>query len=278
VYHALGLAWVPPELREGDGELQAAASGALPRLVEQSDLRGFLHCHSNYSDGTVTIREWAVACRAAGYEWVGITDHSQSAAYAGGLRKEDVALQHAEIDDANRALAGIRVLKGVEADILADGTLDYGPEILDRFDFVIGSIHSRFGMTETEMTRRVLSAMDDPRLAILGHPTGRLLLQREPFAIDLETVLAKAALRGIAVEVNADPHRLDLDWRMVRRARDLGVTISIGADAHSTTGMTNVAVGIGIARKGRLEPAHVLNTRAADDFLAFCRRRRTGPN
>jgi DNA polymerase (family 10) len=278
VYHALGLAWVPPELREDDGELQAATSGALPRLVEQSDLRGFLHCHSNYSDGTVTIREWAVACRSAGYEWVGITDHSQSAAYAGGLRKEDVALQHTEIDDANRALAGIRVLKGVEADILADGTLDYGPEILDRFDFVIGSIHSRFGMTENEMTRRVLSAMDDPRLAILGHPTGRLLLQREPYAIDLEEVLAKAARRGIAVEVNADPHRLDLDWRMVRRARDLGVTISIGADAHSTTGMTNVAVGIGIARKGRLEPAHVLNTRAADDFLAFCRRRRTGPN
>ena len=170
------------------------------------------------------------------------------------------------------------MLKGVEADILADGTLDYGPEILDRFDFVIGSIHSRFGMTENEMTRRVLSAMDDPRLAILGHPTGRLLLQREPYAIDLEKVLAKAALRGIAVEVNADPHRLDLDWRMVRRARDLGVTISIGADAHSTAGMTNVAVGIGIARKGRLEAAHVLNTRAADEFLAFGRRRRTGPS
>jgi DNA polymerase (family 10) len=275
VYRALGLPWIPPELREGNGEFEAAAHDRLPRPVEQSDLRGFLHCHSSYSDGTVTIAEWAAACRTAGYEWVGITDHSQSSPYAGGLRKEDVAKQHAEIDDVNRTITGIRVLKGVEADILADGSLDYGPEILDRFDFVIGSIHSRFGMSEPEMTRRVLSAMDDPHLAILGHPTGRLLLQRDPYPIDLAKVLAKAALRGIAVEVNADPHRLDLDWRTVRQARELGVTISIGADAHSTGGMTNVAVGVGIARKGWVEPAQVLNTRDADGFLAFTRRRRT---
>jgi len=275
LYRALGLAWVPPELREANGELEAAAGAGdrLPRLVEPGDLRGFLHCHSNYSDGTVTIADWAAACRAAGYEWVGITDHSKSAAYAGGLATEDVAQQHDEIDAVNARVSGIRVLKGVEADILADGTLDYGPDVLDRFDFVIGSIHSRFGMSEAEMTRRVLAAMDDPHLAILGHPTGRLLLQREPYAIDLEQVLAKAAARGIAVEVNADPHRLDLDWRMVRRARELGVTLSIGADAHSTSGMTNVAVGLGIARKGWLEPDGVLNTRDADAFLAFARAR-----
>src|SRR3989440_4732344 len=275
VYRALGLAWVPPELREGSGELDAAAGGGgrLPRLVEQKDLRGFLHCHSNYSDGTVTIADWATACRTAGYEWVGITDHSMSSAYAGGLRSEDVARQHAEIDEVNARVGDIRVLKGVEADILADGTLDYGPDVLDRFDFVIGSIHSRFGMAEAEMTRRVLTAMDDPHLAILGHPTGRLLLQREPYAIDLAQVLAKAAARGIAVELNADPHRLDLDWRMVRRARELGVTCSIGADAHSTSGMANVAVGLGIARKGWLEPDQVLNTRDAEAFLAFARAR-----
>lgn len=273
VYRAIGLAWVPPELREGSGELDAAADGTLPRLIEQRDVRGLLHCHSNYSDGTVTIAEWAVACRAAGYEWVGITDHSQSSAYAGGLRTEDVARQHAEIDDVNARVPGVRVLKGVEADILADGTLDYGPEVLDRFDFVIGSIHSRFGMSEPEMTRRVLAAMDDPHLAILGHPTGRLLLQREPYAIDLEQVLARAAARGIAVEVNADPHRLDLDWRMVRRARELGVTLSIGADAHSTGGMINVPIGLGIARKGWLEAERVVNTRDADGFLAFARAR-----
>ncbi|HYU89443.1 MAG TPA: PHP domain-containing protein [Gemmatimonadales bacterium] len=273
LYRALGLTWVPPELREGTGELEAAANDRLPHLIEQGDLRGFLHCHSNYSDGTVTIADWAAACSAAGYEWVGITDHSKSAAYAGGLGTEDVARQHLEIDAVNARVSGIRVLKGVEADILADGTLDYGPDVLDRFDFVIGSIHSRFGMSEAEMTRRVLTAMDDPHLAIIGHPTGRLLLQREPYAIDLEQVLAKAAARGIAVEVNADPHRLDLDWRMVRRARELGVTLSIGADAHSTSGMSNVAVGLGIARKGWLEPDQVLNARDADAFLAFARAR-----
>jgi len=275
VYRALGLAWVPPELREADGELEAAAAGRLPHLVEQTDLRGFLHCHSHFSDGTVTIAEWASSCRAAGYGWVGITDHSQSSAYSGGLRAEDVGQQHAEIDAVNAGATGILVLKGVEADILADGSLDYGPDVLDRFDFVIGSIHSRFGMSEEEMTRRVLTAMEDPRLTILGHPTGRLLLQREPYAIDLERVLQTAADRGIAVEVNADPHRLDLDWRMVRRARDLGVTISIGADAHSTAGITNVAIGLGITRKGWLEPSGVLNTRDADGFLAFARQRRT---
>ncbi len=275
VYGALGLAWVPPELREGDGELEAAARGALPHLVQQGDLRGFLHCHTNYSDGTVTVREWAEACRAAGYQWVGITDHSKSAAFTGGLKSEDVARQHAEIDDLNASGAGIRVLKGVEADILADGSLDYGSDVLDRFDFVIGSIHSRFSMSEAEMTGRVLAAMDDPHLAILGHPTGRLLLQREPYAIDLERVLTKAAARGVAVEVNADPHRLDLDWRMVRRARQLGVAISIGADAHSTSGMANVAAGLGIARKGWVEAAHVLNTRPVEEFLTFASGRRS---
>jgi DNA polymerase (family 10) len=276
VYAALGLPWIPPELREGAGELDAAAAGRLPHLVERGDLRGFLHCHSNYSDGTVTIAQWADACRAAGYEWMGITDHSQSAAYSGGLHRDDIARQHAEIDDVNRTLDGFRVLKGVEADILADGSLDYGAALLDRFDFVIGSIHSRFGMNEAEMTQRVLTAMDDPHLAILGHPTGRLLLSREPYAIDLERVLARAAQRGVAVEVNADPHRLDLDWRVVRRARELGVDVSIGADAHSVAGMANVDVGVGIARKGWLEAGQVLNTRDADAFLRHVRRRREG--
>src|SRR3989454_1506101 len=256
LYRALGLAWVPPELREGNGELEAAAGGGgrLPHLVEHGDLRGFLHCHSNYSDGTVTIADWAAACRAAGYEWVGITDHSKSAAYAGGLGIDDVAQQHLEIDQVNARVSGIRVLKGVEADILADGTLDYGPDVLDRFDFVIGSIHSRFGMSEGEMTRRVLTAMDDPHLAILGHPTGRLLLHREPYAIDLEQVLAEAAARGIAVEVNADPHRLDLDWRMVRRARGPGVAPSLGAGAPPPGGQRHVSGGLGDAPRGGAEP------------------------
>ncbi|OLC07580.1 MAG: hypothetical protein AUH42_03315 [Gemmatimonadetes bacterium 13_1_40CM_70_11] len=275
LYRALGLAWIPPELREGTGELDAAAAGTLPQLLEERDLKGLLHCHSNYSDGTVTIAEWAEAAKQAGYQWIGITDHSQSAAYAGGLKAEDVAKQHEEIDAANRQVSGVRVLKGVEADILADGSLDYPPEIRRAFDFVIGSIHSRFGMDEAEMTTRLLKAMDDPCLTVLGHPTGRLLLSRDPYAIDMERVLGKAAERGIAVEVNADPHRLDLDWRQVRRARQLGVMISIGADAHSVAGMTNVPVGVGIARKGWLEARDVLNTRDAEGFLAQARKRRT---
>ena len=275
IYRALGLQWIPPELREGTGEIEAAAQNRLPPLVEQQDLLGFLHCHTNYSDGSTTIAEWAEACRSAGYEWIGITDHSGSASYAGGLKAEDVPRQHAEIDAVNHAADGFRVLKGVEADILADGSLDYGPSVLDRFDFVIGSIHSRFGMTEREMTDRVLTAMDDPHLSILGHPTGRLLLSREPFAIDLDQVLARAAQRGIAVEVNADPHRLDLDWRLVRQARDAGVAVSIGADAHSVTGMDNVEIGLGVARKGWIEARQVLNARDAAAFLAFARGRRS---
>jgi DNA polymerase (family 10) len=268
VYRSAGLPWIAPELREGMGEIEAAAAGRLPRLLEQRDLKGFLHCHTNYSDGTTTVAEWAAACRGAGYEWMGITDHSQSSAYAGGLRAEDVTRQHAEIDAENRRYSGFRVLKGVEADILADGSLDYGPAILDQFDFVIASIHTRFAMTEAQMTERVLRALDDPHTTILGHPTGRLLLARDPYAIDLERVLHRAAERGVAVEVNADPHRLDLDWRMVRRARELGVRISLGADAHSVAGLTNVAVGVGIARKGWLEAEDVLNTRDVEGFLA----------
>jgi DNA polymerase (family 10) len=274
VYRAAGLSWIPPELREGTGELEAAAAGTLPTLVERRDLQGFLHCHTNYSDGSTTVAQWAGACQAAGYAWIGITDHSGSVAYAGGLKASDVARQHAEIDAVNAGLKGVRVLKGVEADILADGTLDYGPEVLDQFDFVIGSIHSHFGMSGEAMTARVLRAMDDPHLTILGHPTGRLLLARDPYPLDVERVLQRAAERGIAIEVNADPHRLDLDWRSARRARDLGVTISIGADAHSVAGMANVTVGLGVARKGWLEAGHVLNTRDAAGFLALARARR----
>ena len=275
LYRDLGLVWIPPELREGTGEIVAAAAGELPQLLEERDLKGLLHCHSNYSDGTVTIAEWAAAAKSAGYEWIGITDHSQSAAYAGGLKAEDVAKQHVEIDAANEQVPEVRVLKGVEADILADGSLDYPPEIRRAFDFVIGSIHSRLGMDEAEMTTRMLKAMDDPCLAVLGHPTGRLLLSRDPYPFDVERVLERAAVRGVAVEVNADPHRLDLDWRQVRRARELGVTISIGADAHSVAGMANVPVGVGIARKGWLEARDVLNTRDAEGFLAYARKRRT---
>jgi DNA polymerase (family 10) len=276
LYAHAGLAFVPPELREGRGEVEAAAQGPFPELVEPADIRGVLHCHSEWSDGKSTIAEMAAAAHERGWSYIGITDHSQSAFYAGGLSRERVLAQHEEIDALNASGAmPVRVLKGVECDILADGALDYDDDLLDRFDYVIGSVHSRFSMDRETMTARVLRALDDPRLTILGHPTGRLLLSREPFAIDIDAVIAKAGATGVALELNADPHRLDLDWRHMPEARAHGVTIEIGPDAHSPRGLDHMTTGVGIARKGGLAAHDVLNTRSADDVLAFARARRT---
>jgi DNA polymerase (family 10) len=273
-YRALGLDWIPPELREGRDELARAAGGTLPVLLEVHALRGFLHCHTPYSDGTNTIEQLAVACRAAGYAYVGITDHSQSAAYAGGLRPDDLVRQWDEIDALNGTLEGIRILKGIEADILQDGALDYTDDVLARLEFVIGSVHSRFNMSAPEMTARMLAAMDNPALTIIGHPTGRLLLSREPYGLDLEQVIARAAERGVALEINGDPHRLDLDWRVLPAVRAAGGILSIGADAHSIAGISHVDSGVAVARKGGLGPDDVLNTRSVEGFLAFAKARR----
>jgi DNA polymerase (family X) len=273
-YQALGLRFIPPELREGRGEVSAAGEGALPRLVERSDVKGFLHCHTSYSDGSNTVEELAVACRAAGFDYLGVTDHSQAAAYAGGLRPEDLARQADEIDEVNERLGGFRVLKGVEADILQDGRVDYDERVLERLDFVIASVHSRFNMGERDMTARMLAAMDNPYLTIIGHPTGRLLLSRDPYPIDLDAVMEKAAATGVALEINADPHRLDLDWRVLRRAKESGVAISIGADAHSIAGIGYVEYGVGMARKGWLGRDDILNARPVGEFVEYARRRR----
>lgn len=274
LYQAIGLAWIPPELREGRDEIALAARNALPRLLEQSDLRGFLHCHTKNSDGSNTVEQVAAACQAAGYAYAGITDHSQAASYAGGLKPDALARQIDAIDELNGKLEGFRVLKGIEADILQDGRVDYEPSLLARLDFVIGSVHSRFSMDERAMTSRILTAMENPFLTILGHPTGRLLLSRNPYPVDLDAVIERAAERGVALEINADPHRLDLDWRRVADARAAGVAISIGADAHSLAGIANVEFGVAMARKAGLGPSDVLNTLSADEFVAHARRRR----
>jgi DNA polymerase (family 10) len=274
LYGLAGLAFVPPELREGRGELEAAAAGRVPALLEPADIRGVLHCHSTWSDGKATIAQMADAARERGWSYIGITDHSQAAFYASGLSRERVLAQHDEIDAINSSRGDVRVLKGVEADILADGSVDYDDALLDRFDYVIGSVHSRFSMDRATMTARVLRALDDPHLTILGHPTGRLLLSREPYAIDVDAVLEKAGEVGAAVELNADPHRLDLDWRHLPQARARGVPIEIGPDAHSPRGLDHMTTGVGIARKGGLAARDVLNTRSADDVLAFARARR----
>ncbi|HZM27658.1 MAG TPA: DNA polymerase/3'-5' exonuclease PolX [Gemmatimonadales bacterium] len=276
LYRALALAEIPPELREGRGEVEAAAAGKIPVLVERAQLRGLLHCHTNYSDGSNTVEEIALGCRSVGYSYVGLTDHSQAAAYAGGLAAEDLARQAEEVDAANKRLDGIRVLKGIEADILVDGSIDYDAAVLARLDFVIASIHSRFNLNAAEMTTRMLAAMDNPYVTIIGHPTGRLLLSREPYDVDLDALFEKAASRGVAMEINADPHRLDLDWRVLRRAREAGVTISIGADAHNVSSIGNVEYGVGMARKGWLGPNDILNARPLEEFLEFVAQRRTG--
>ncbi|MFN2397056.1 MAG: DNA polymerase/3'-5' exonuclease PolX [Gemmatimonadaceae bacterium] len=273
LYALLGLPYIEPEIREARGELAAALRHQLPSLVTAKDIRGALHCHSEYSDGTATIAEMAAAARSRGWSYLGISDHSQSAFYAGGLTREAVQAQHDEIDRFNEAANGFRVLKGIEADILADGRLDYDPDFLERFDYVIASVHSRFGMEQAGMTDRVIRALEQPHVTILGHPTGRLLLTREAYPIDMDAVLRKALETGVAVELNADPHRLDLDWRLCHTAKTLGVAVEIGPDAHSTQSLDNMEYGIGIARKGWLEPADVLNAQSADDVLAQGKRR-----
>jgi len=276
LYALAGLPFIEPELRESRGEVAAAATGSLPSLLTAGDLRGVLHCHSLYSDGGFGIHDLAQAALDRGWSYLGISDHSRSALNAHGMSAEAVQRQHDEIDAVNATLAGrFRVLKGVEADILPCGTVDFGAPLLDRFEYVIASVHTRFGLNRTQMTDRVLKAMEDPHVTIIGHPTGRLLLTREPYAIDIDAILTNAARLGVAVELNADPHRLDLDWTWCRAARAAGVQVELGPDAHSIAGLDHVALGVSMARKGWLGAADVLNTRSADAVLAFAQRRRT---
>ena len=275
IYAAAGLPWIAPELREGLGEVEAAVRGELPVLIERDDLRGVVHCHSEWSDGSVPIAEMAAAARERGWSYLGISDHSQAAFYAGGLKPDAVRRQHDEIDALNaRATDGFRILKGIECDILGDGALDYDDATRDSFDYVVGSIHSRFSMERDVMTARILRAMDDPRLTVLAHPTGRLLLQREPYAVDLDAVIEKAVETGVTLELNADPSRLDLDWRWCKRAVERGARIAIGPDAHSPRGLDHAFFGVRLARKAWLRASDVLNTRSADDLLAIARARR----
>ena len=275
LYEAAGMQWIPPELRENQGEADAARTRGLPRLIDPGDIRGALHCHSDYSDGKSTIGEIGEAANSRGWSYVGISDHSQAAFYASGMTRERVLEQHDDIEAYNARNGGVRILKGIEADILADGRLDYDEDLLGRFDYVIASIHSRFRMDGAAITERVLRAMDDPHMTILAHPTGRLLLSREPYALDVDAVLQKAAQAGVAVELNCDPHRMDLDWRYLKRARDLGVTVEIGPDAHSARSLEWIDLGVSMARKGWLRREDVLNARGTEDVLAFARRRRS---
>jgi DNA polymerase (family 10) len=280
LYAHCRLAYIEPEMREGVGEIERAARAPIGPLVTEADLVGALHCHSQYSDGGATIADMAAAAMSRGLRYLGVSDHSQSNTYAGGLTRDAILRQHDEIDEINGSLRSrgvdFRVLKGIEADILPCGRMDYDATILDRFDFVIGSIHTRYGMNERQMTDRVLKALDDRHLTILGHPTGRLLLAREPYAIDIAAVIEKAGENGVAVELNADPHRLDIDWHACRIAQQRGTMVSIGPDAHSPQGLEHLELGVAVARKGWLTAENVLNSRTVDAVLSFARARRTG--
>jgi DNA polymerase (family 10) len=260
IFKAVGLAYIPPELRENLGEFESAESNKLPRLVDDNDLRGTFHTHTTYSDGANTLTEMAEAARALGWEYLGIADHSKIAAYAGGLSEARVKEQHKEIDALNAHFKNFRIFKGTECDILPDGSLDWGDGVLSRFDYVVASIHSKFKMTEAEGTKRIIKALKNKYVTMLGHPTGRLLLQREGYPVNMTDVIKAACDYGKMIEINSHPLRLDLDWRLCRYAKDRGVMISINPDAHKTDGLKDVMYGVGIARKGWLEKNDILNT------------------
>ena len=273
VYAALGMAWVPPELRENRGEVEAALDGDLPRLVSLDDIRGDLQMHSTWSDGKASLEEMARACEARGYAYFAITDHSQAMAMVQGLTPERAREQWAEIAEVQDRVPGIRVLKSAEVDILKDGSLDLPDEILEELDVVVVSVHSFMELDQKAMTERVLRAVEHPLVDILAHPTGRLLNRREPFAMDVETVLTAAAEYQVAVELNANPNRLDFSDVHVYRAKELGVKVVISTDAHAPRGLENMRFGVDQARRGWLEPGDVVNTLPLDDFLAWLDRR-----
>jgi DNA polymerase (family X) len=274
IYSALGLQWIPPELRENNGEIEAAELGTLPVLIEQSDLRGDVHMHTDATDGRNTIREMAEAAIVHGYEYIAITDHSKNLAMTNGLDDER-ALEHIRrIREVGQELEGkIRIFPGIEVDILSDGTLDLSNEVLAQMDVVIASVHSLFNQPEEEMTARVVRAIENPYVRILGHPTGRLLLRREGFQINLPAVLRRGAELGVAVEHNAYPDRLDLCDRDLRLAKELGCSIVINTDSHHTSHMEKMRYGIRQLRRAWLRKQDVLNTLPAPEFLAALRPR-----
>jgi DNA polymerase (family X) len=273
IYAALGLQFVPPELRENLGEIEAAQKKKLPRLVEEKDLRGTFHCHSTWSDGLHSIAQMAAAAKAQGWEYLGIADHSRVAAYAGGLSPAKVKDQLKEIEALNAKNGGIRIFAGTECDILPDGSLDWPEKILASFEYVVISIHSNFSMSEAAMTKRIIKALKNKYVTMLGHPTGRLLLSRDPYPVNMAEVLKAAADYGKAVEINAHPMRLDLDWRLGRAAVELGIPIAINPDAHAIDGLRDVSFGVGIARKGWLEARHIINTRPVAEVEKYFKRR-----
>jgi DNA polymerase (family 10) len=273
IYQKLDLHFVPPELREDRGEFEIYEQQESIDLVQESDIRGVIHAHSTWSDGKYSIREMAEACMERGYEYLGLSDHSKTAAYAGGLTVDEVKQQWDEIDELNEEFKNkgknFVIFKGIESDILADGSLDYEDAILEGFDFVIASVHQSLEMPRDKMMNRMRNAIKNPYTRILGHPTGRLLLKRNGSDLDLNELVALATEHQTAIEINANPHRLDLDWRFGNKARETGLITSINPDAHTIEGIDDIAFGVRIARKGKYTKNRVLNTKSAEEVKAF---------
>lgn len=271
LFERLGKPYVEPERRESPEVLTRRKH---PRLVEPADLRGTFHVHTTFSDGRNTVFEMLTAARDRGFEYVGLSDHSPAAFYANGLTVERLREQHAEIDKREPAVAPLRVFRGTEADILADGSIDYGHEVLSTLDFVVASIHSRFNMAKDEMTERILKALDDPYVTFLGHLTGRLLLSRDGYNVDYDRIFERAAERGVIVEINGNPHRLDVDWRHIPRAIERGVRFVINPDAHSIAEMSHIISGTWVARKAGLTPKQIFNTKRVGEVEEWLAERR----
>lgn len=267
VFNHLGLPYIAPELRESFWAIDLAKENQLPTLIEAKDIKGVVHAHSTYSDGLQSLAEMAAYTQAQGFEYLVITDHSKSAFYANGLKPDRLFQQFEEIDTLNAQYSDFKILKGIESDILSDGSLDYEADILAQFDVIIASVHSNLRMDESKATERLLGAIRNPYTHILGHPTGRLLLSREGYPIDHKAIIDACAEYRVSIELNANPYRLDLDWSWIPYAMEKGVLISINPDAHSTAGIHHIPYGIASARKGGLDAQNCLNTRSLEDFM-----------
>jgi DNA polymerase (family 10) len=269
IYKAVSLPFIAPELREGTNEINLAWQNKLPNLLIYKDLKGCLHNHSTYSDGKHSLEEMAKATQAMGLQYFGISDHSQTASYAGGLTPLRVQAQHAEIDKLNAGFENFRIFKGIESDILGDGSLDYEESVLQSFDFIVASVHSNLKMDEETATQRLLKAIANPYTTILGHPTGRLLLQRQGYPIDHKTIIETCAAHKVAIEINASPYRLDLDWRWINYAIHCGVLIAINPDAHDKANLADMYYGVLMGRKGGLTAQHTLNAMNLEEITAY---------
>ncbi len=274
IYQAFKLPFIEPELREGTFEIEKAKENKLPKLIELSDLKGILHNHSTYSDGANTLEEMAVYCKELGYGYLGICDHSKAAFYASGMKEDTILKQHSEIDSLNKKLFPFKIFKGIESDILNDGSLDYNKEVLSSFDFIVASVHSNLKMTEEKAMARLLKAIENPYTTILGHPTGRLLLIREGYPINHKKIIDACAANGVVIEINANPYRLDLDWRWIDYAMNKNVKLSINPDAHECEGYHDMYYGVCVARKGGLTKEMCLNSMNLEEISKYFQSRK----